>query len=132
MSFSGPSQGPRYDGTVMPTYKVTFLPGGAVVTADPERYPYGARGEAGSILDIALAHGVEIEHACGGVGVCGTCHVIVKAGMENLSKPTDDEMDVVDAAPGCTVESRLACQAVVRGDVTVEIPAWNRNLAKEQ
>jgi ferredoxin, 2Fe-2S len=115
----------------MPTYKVTFLPTGTVVTADPARYPYGSHGQPGSVLDIALANGVQIDCACGGVGVCGTCHVIVRAGKENLSQPTEDEMDVVDMARGCTVDSRLACQAVVGGDVTVEIPKWNRNLAGE-
>lgn len=115
----------------MPTYKVTFLPLGRTVIADSARYPYSSHGEPGSVLDIALGNGVELEHACGGVGVCGTCHIIVKAGKENLSEPTDDEMDVVDMAPGNTVESRLACQAVVSGDVTVEIPGWNRNLARE-
>ena len=115
----------------MSTYKVTFLPSGTVVQADPSRYPYGSHGRAGSILDIALANGVDIEHACGGVGVCSTCHVIVKAGMENLSPAEDAELDRVDMAPGCTVNSRLACQAVVRGDVTVQIPTWNRNLARE-
>ena len=29
------------------------------------------------------------------------------------------------------LESRLGCQAVVMGDVTVEIPAWNRNYISE-
>jgi 2Fe-2S ferredoxin len=37
----------------------------------------------------------------------------------------------VELAPGCTLNSRLACQAVVAGDVTVEAPAWNRNLVRE-
>jgi ferredoxin, 2Fe-2S len=116
----------------MSLYKLTFLPANQTISADSSRYPYGSHGAPGSILDIALAQGVAIEHACGGVGVCGTCHIIVKAGKENLSPASDDEMDVVDAAPGCTVDSRLACQAVVRGDVTVEIPTWNRNLVKER
>jgi len=30
-----------------------------------------------------------------------------------------------------TLHSRLGCQAVVRGDVVVEIPSWNRNWASE-
>ena len=34
-------------------------------------------------------------------------------------------------APGLTLHSRLACQAVVKGDVTVEIPSWNRNYVSE-
>ncbi len=116
----------------MPQFKLTILPLNKTIEADPSKYPYGTHGEPGSILDIALANGVEIEHACGGVGICGTCHVIVKAGAENLSKPADDEMDCVDQVPGTTVNSRLACQAVVKGDVTVEIPGWNRNIVGER
>jgi len=34
-----------------------------------------------------------------------------------------DEEDRLDLAWGLTARSRLACQAVVRGDVVVEIPA---------
>ncbi len=106
----------------MPKHKVTFQPSGVTVMADPDLYPYGREGEPGSILDVALHHGVEIDHACGGVGVCGTCHVIVEQGTENLSEPTDDEQDHIQEVPGCTLDSRLACQAIVKGDVTVRIP----------
>ena len=102
-------------------YKVTFQPMGRTVEADPSRYPYGKHGQPGSLLDIALAHGVEIDHACGGVGVCGTCHVIVIEGGENLSPASDDELDLVDSIPGATLHTRLACQAVVQGDVIVTI-----------
>ena len=106
----------------MAKHKVTFKPADVTLEADPELYPYGRDGEPGSLLDVALSHGVQIEHACGGNGVCGTCHVIVEDGAENLSEADDDEMDVTDAAPGHTLSSRLACRAVVRGDVTVRIP----------
>jgi 2Fe-2S ferredoxin len=105
----------------MPTHKVTFEPAGVTVQADPARYPYGSHGEPGSVLDIALSHGVEIEHACGGAGVCGTCHVLVVAGMEDLSEPDDDELDTIERQPDNTPDSRLACRAVVRGDVTVRV-----------
>lgn len=115
----------------MVKHKVTFEPAGITVDADPEQYPYGRSGEAGSILDIALANDVHIEHACGGVGVCATCHVIVEQGAENLSEPDDDELDTVEQAPDCTPASRLACRAVVNGDVTVTIPGWNRNVVPE-
>ena len=45
----------------------------------------------------------------------------------------DDELDMIDEAPGVTTESRLACQCIPNGtqDLVVEIPAWNRNLVKE-
>ena len=115
----------------MPKYEVTFEPAGVTLQVDPESYPYGRTGEPGSLLDIALGNGVHIEHACGGEGVCGTCHVIIDEGAQNLSEPGDDELDVVEQAPGNTANSRLSCQAVVHGDVRVTIPSWNRNLASE-
>ena len=51
--------------------------------------------------------------------------------MENLSEADDDELDRLDMAAGLTLKSRLGCQAVVKGDITVEIPSWNRNYISE-
>jgi len=102
--------------------KITFLPMNKVVEFDPQRAPFGDIGEPGSILDVALFHGVEIEHACHGFAACGTCHVIVRQGMENLSRLLEKEEDMLEGITGLTLHSRLACQAVVIGDVTVEIP----------
>ena len=115
----------------MPTYRVTFEPMGKTVEVDPAKYPFGDHGSPGSLLDIALANGVPIEHACGGVGACATCHVIVTAGAKNLSPAGEEELDLVELAPGSTPNSRLACLAVVQGDVTASIPAWNRNAVRE-
>ena len=104
------------------------------VRVDPEKIPYGHTGLPGSILDIALGSGVDIEHACGGVCACATCHVIVKQGIESCNEGTDDEYDQLDEAPGVSLQSRLSCQTVPNGtqDLVVEIPAWNKNLVKEQ
>jgi 2Fe-2S ferredoxin len=110
---------------------VTFLPQDRKVPVETENPPEAGHGQAGSILEIALAAGLEIEHACGGVCACATCHVVVKQGAENLSQPSEEELDLVDQAPGCTLDSRLACQAVVTGDVSVYVPEWNRNAVKE-
>jgi 2Fe-2S ferredoxin len=86
-------------------------------------------GEPGSLLQIALSGNVPIEHACGGVGVCATCHVLVEQGAELLSPADEAEEDTLDQAAGLTRTSRLACRAVVTkpGDLVVRIPAWNRN-----
>lgn len=104
-----------------------------VVEVDPSKLPYGDTGLPGSLLDIALHHGISLDHACGGVCACSTCHVFVKSGMESCSEAEDSELDLVDAAPGNSMESRLSCQCVPDGekDLVVEIPGWNRNLAKE-
>lgn len=93
--------------------------------------PYSEHGLKGSLLDIALNHGLQLEHACGGSCACTTCHVIVRAGEGNLSEIEDDEADRVETAAGYTLRSRLGCRCVVLGDVTVEIPTWNRNYVSE-
>jgi len=118
------------------TYKVTFLGGEGKqveVSVDPNKLPYGETGQPGSILDIAIGNGVDLEHACGGVVACSTCHVIVKQGLETCNEGTDDEFDQLEEAPGITLQSRLGCQCVPNGtkDVVIEIPAWNKNLVKE-
>ena len=113
--------------------KVTFLPEGKTVEFESGKLPYDEHGKPESVLDVAINFGVQIEHACGGSCACTTCHVIVKQGDANLSPnpADDDELDRLDQAPGLTLHSRLACQAVVTGDVTVEIPGWNRNYVSE-
>jgi 2Fe-2S ferredoxin len=106
----------------MAIHRVTFLPAGKTIEVDDERYPLADHGKPGSLLDIALAHGIELEHNCGGSCACTTCHVIVREGEQNLSDMQEDEEDRLDTAVGLTIRSRLGCQAVVKGDVTVEIP----------
>ena len=93
--------------------------------------PYHEHGKKGSILDILMHHNVNLEHACGGSCACTTCHIIVKAGADGMSEAEDDELDKLDFAPGLTLQSRLGCQAVPSGDVTVEIPTWNINYVSE-
>ncbi len=106
----------------MATHRVTFLPQGKTVEVDDAKYPLADHGKPGSLLDIALANGIELEHNCGGSCACTTCHVIVREGEANLSEMQEDEDDRLDTAEGLTIHSRLGCQAVVCGDVVVEIP----------
>lgn len=117
----------------MSIYRIRFLPNDRIVEVDTETPTPGHDGEPGSLLRIALAAGIEIDHACGGVCACSTCHVIVREGGETLPPPEEEEEDQLDNARGLTLQSRLACQAVARGDrdLVVEIPQWNRNLSKE-
>ena len=106
----------------MAIHRVTFLPLGKTVEVDDERYPLADHGKPGSLLDIAIAHGIELEHNCGGSCACTTCHVVVREGEQHLSEMQEDEEDRLDTAEGLTIHSRLGCQAVVKGDVVVEIP----------
>jgi 2Fe-2S ferredoxin len=114
-------------------FKITFQPSGRTIEIDPNDVPSSATGLEGSILDIALAADVDIDHACGGVCACSTCHVIVKQGLQSCNEAEEAEEDQLETAPGLTFQSRLACQCVPNGtqDLIVEIPNWNRNLARE-
>jgi ferredoxin, 2Fe-2S len=115
-------------------YTITFQPMNVKVEVDPKKLPYSREGQKGSILEIALGNGIEIDHACGGVCACSTCHVIVRKGFETIPEANEDEEDQLDNAPGLTPQSRLSCQSVPDGssDLVVEIPSWNRNMVKEE
>ncbi len=105
------------------------------VLPHPECAPGGAVIEVASgtrICDALLEHGVEIEHACGKVGACTTCHVVVRAGFASLNEASDAEEDMLDRAWGVEAQSRLSCQAIVaEADLCVEIPRYTLNHAKE-
>ncbi len=113
--------------------KVTFILDGAETTVefDPAALHYCRHGEPGSLLDVALNFGIPLEHVCGGNAACTTCHVIVRRGMPNLSEMQDEESDRLDTAWDLTPDSRLACQAIVQGDVVCEVPAYTRNYVAE-
>lgn len=113
--------------------RITFIVDGRerTVQVEPGSLPYGHHGRPGSLLDIALAFDIPLEHACGGHAACTTCHVIVKSGAQNLSEMDDVEADRLDTAWDVKPASRLACQAVVTGDVVCEIPGYTRNYVTE-
>ncbi len=86
-----------------------------------------------SICDVALANGIEIEHACEKSCACTTCHVIVREGFDSLNEADELEDDMLDKAWGLEPESRLSCQALVDNeDLVVEIPKYTINQVSEQ
>jgi 2Fe-2S ferredoxin len=108
--------------------KITVLP-------HPEYAPDGASiqvADATTICDALLEQGIEIEHACGKVGACTTCHVVVTQGVHSLNPVNDNEEDMLDRAWGLHPHSRLSCQAIVgTSDLVVDIPTYSINHAKE-
>lgn len=100
-----------------------YCPEGAVIEVEP----------GVTILDAALANGIDIEHACEKSCACTTCHVWVREGGESLAPPSECEDDMLDKAWGLDQDSRLSCQAVVGDkDLVVEIPKYTINLASEE
>ncbi|MBI5850786.1 MAG: 2Fe-2S iron-sulfur cluster binding domain-containing protein [Planctomycetes bacterium] len=104
------------------------------VRFDADREFDAALGE--SILDVALRNHVDLDHACGGVCACSTCHVRVLEGADALNGASEEEEDRLDSARDVGLDSRLGCQARIErapkgGVVAVRIPAWNVNLVRE-
>ncbi len=99
-----------------------ICPEGAVIEAEPGT----------TICDAALAHGIDIEHACEKSCACTTCHVYIREGGVSLNESNEDEDDLLDKAWGLDPDSRLSCQAVVgNADLVVEIPKYTINMVSE-
>jgi 2Fe-2S ferredoxin len=114
-------------------YRITFQPSGESVDMDPLAADDERDGRNGCILRAALKAGIDLDHACGGVGACSTCHVVVTEGLDSIPEPEEREEDMLERARGLKLQSRLACQAVPDGsvDLVVEIPSWNVNEVSE-
>ena len=108
--------------------QVIFLP-------QAERCPEGGviEAEVGDLLiEVALANGIDIEHACEMACACTTCHVIVREGFDSLEESDETEDDLLDKAWGLEPDSRLSCQVVVGDeDLVIEIPKYTINQVSE-
>lgn len=75
------------------------------------------------LLDALALSGTKLLMACGGKGLCATCHVYVKVGADRLSPLTPREQSALRMLSECRANSRLACQAKVVGEgVEVTLP----------
>lgn len=82
---------------------------------------------------VQVYSGIDKYLNCRGLGLCGTCAVLVKKGMEGLSKKTLREKFNFTFHPkssfaviGHEEEMRLSCQCQVEGDCEIEVrPKFN-------
>lgn len=76
-----------------------------------------------NLLQALLVEQVPVKMACGGKGLCATCHVYVDRGQESLSPLTRKEERTLALLGEADHSSRLACQAkVLREGVVVRLP----------
>jgi len=112
-----------------------FIEDPVMITGDPDRTEVECKAAVGqNLLEVALENDIHIEHTCGGVCACSTCHVYVEQGEDDCNEAEDEELDRVEEAPGLQMNSRLSCQTKIEKDdtyVQVRVPAWNRNAVKE-
>lgn len=78
--------------------------------------------EGYSILEVTEDHDIHLNHNCGGVCACSTCHIYVESGEDFLEEISDKEEDFIDRAINPRLESRLACQCIIlKPDARVEV-----------
>ncbi|MDW8244633.1 MAG: 2Fe-2S iron-sulfur cluster-binding protein [Thermogemmata sp.] len=76
-----------------------------------------------TLIKALLARELKIEMACGGKGLCATCHVYVRQGAECLTPRTTREEQTLALISSADADSRLACQARIERDgAVVEVP----------
>lgn len=68
-----------------------------------------------SVLEASLECGIPHQHACGGDAICSTCRVLVIAGGDCLSAPSEDEKALAEEK-NFPANVRLACQTEVTGN----------------
>jgi len=87
-----------------------------------------------SVLEITEDYDVHLNHNCGGVCACSTCHVYIESGEDFLEEISDKEEDFIDRAISPRLESRLGCQCVIldeAADITVTIPDQRQIIGHE-
>lgn len=91
--------------------------------------------EAGlSILELTEDHDVHLNHNCGGVCACSTCHIYIDKGEDSIEEISDKEEDFIDRAIDPRIESRLGCQCIILdkdAEIEVTIPDQSQIIGHE-
>ena len=98
--------------------------------------PSGKRGtfaHGTPVLDAARSLGVDVDSVCGARGLCGRCQVTCAEGefakhaitskADHLSAVNDAETRFAERRRNFKVGRRLSCQAKIRGDLVIDVPA---------
>jgi len=76
-----------------------------------------------NVLQVLLAERVPVKMACGGRGLCATCHVYIERGSDALTPRNKKEERTLALLAESEPSSRLACQAkVLRDGAVVRLP----------
>jgi ferredoxin, 2Fe-2S len=78
-----------------------------------------------TILEVALNHKIDIDHDCGGVCSCSTCHVYVLKGFQFLETKSRKELHFIERLKNKKENSRLSCQCLLlegSGEIEVVLP----------
>jgi 2Fe-2S ferredoxin len=89
-----------------------------------------------NLSEIADDNDIHINHNCGRVCACSTCHVYILKGEEFLAEISDREEDFIDRATNPRINSRLSCQCELTEDskdliIEVLVPDQSRIIGHE-
>ncbi len=76
--------------------------------------------EGANLLEVAITAGVHINASCGGIGVCGTCKVLIETG--EVESTRSEKLSEEEYGRGL----RQACQSRIITDLTVYVPVESR------
>lgn len=63
-----------------------------------------------SLMETLKAAEYDVEATCGGMALCGSCHIEVLSDDIQLPEIAEPEQFMLDELPDSTENSRLACQ----------------------
>ncbi|TGE32462.1 ASKHA domain-containing protein [Desulfosporosinus sp. Sb-LF] len=94
----------------MPPFQIKFMPENRIIEAD----------NGTSLLNAAAKAEIFIKSGCGGKGTCGACKVIVLSGNPLVTGTGNLTPEQISKG------FRLACQTLIQGDMTIEVPLESR------
>ena len=86
------------------------------------------------IVEVCEENDIHLNHNCGEVCACSTCHIYVNKGDEAFPEIIDREEDFIDRAINPRLESRLACQCVIEdenAEIEIHIPDQTKIIGHE-
>lgn len=95
---------------------------GKYMTFLPDEINVEVSHKASTVLEAALAEGLDIDHTCGGNGTCGTCRIWVESGLEEIGERNEIEQEIANDR-GFAPEERLACQTQAFSGLIVRRPS---------
>ena len=74
-----------------------------------------------TVLSLAIANDLPLNHSCGGMGTCGTCRIYVESNLSDLPPRNEIELEMAQER-SFTENERLACQLPAHPGLVVRIP----------
>jgi ferredoxin len=84
---------------------------GEIVSSEVEQTP------GQTLMELLIYGDYGILGACGGMALCGTCHIQIIEGGQKLPAPSLEEREMLELLPNVTPASRLSCQINLTDDI---------------